>query len=130
MTLTAQQEKFCQAIADGMTQADAYRTAYKAGNMKDEVIYVKASELAKDGKVAVRVSELKSVLADAALWTRQDSVKTLKQIAEALGSDSKPNEVVAAVKELNAMHGFNEPVKLDISGKIVHGILKVPPKNV
>ena len=27
--LTGKQEKFCQCIADGMTQADAYRNAHK-----------------------------------------------------------------------------------------------------
>ena len=39
MALTAKQEVFAQAIADGMTQADAYRTAYDAGNMKAETIH-------------------------------------------------------------------------------------------
>lgn len=111
--LTAKQEKFCQAIADGMTQSDAYRSAYNAGKMKDEGIHVNASKLMADTKVATRVSELRAALADIALWTRQDSVKTLKDIA--IDSEAKPAEKVSAVKELNAMHGFNAPTKVDLT---------------
>ena len=115
MTLTAQQEKFCQAMADGMTQADAYRAAYKAGKMKDDGIYVNASKLMADTKVALRVKQLRDALASKALWTREDSVQALKDIA--IGNKAKANEIVAAIKELNAMHGFNAPTKheLDVS---------------
>lgn len=118
MTLTAKQEAFAQAVASGMTQADAYRSAYDAENMGDDTIYVKASELMAAGKVSVRVSELKEAIAIAALWTRLDSVQTLKKIVDGLGSDTKPNEAVSAVKELNAMHGFNAPAKVDLN----HGV--------
>ena len=115
MKLTAQQEKFAQAIADGMTQADAYRHAYDCSKTKTNVIHVNASKVAAIAKVALRVESLKAALSEMALWTRQDSVKTLKSIADGLGSGSKPNEVVSAVKELNAMHGFNEATKHELS---------------
>jgi hypothetical protein len=49
--LTAKQEAFCQGIADGLGQADSYRAAYDAEGMKDNVIYARASELMKNGKV-------------------------------------------------------------------------------
>ena len=115
MALTAKQEAFCQAVAAGMTQSDAYRAAYDAENMGANPIAVEACRLADDPKVALRLREIRDQLAQSSLWTRQDSVKTLKSIAEGLGSDSKPNEVVAAVKELNAMHGFNEATKHELS---------------
>ncbi len=115
MALTAKQEAFAQAVAGGMTQADAYRSAYDCENSSEQVIYNEASLLMQDHEVAVRVSELRAALAAKALWTREDSVKALKSIADALGSESKPNEVVAAVKELNAMHGFNEATKHELS---------------
>lgn len=114
MKLTAQQEKFCQCIADGMTQADAYRASYKAGKMTDEAIYVKASELASNGKVAVRLKELKDALASKQLWTREQSVA---QLVKELGGD-RASDRINAVKELNNMHGFNAPTKLDIRGAV------------
>ena len=43
VNLTAKQEAFCQGIADGLGQADAYRAAYDAEGMKDNVIYARAS---------------------------------------------------------------------------------------
>lgn len=109
--LTPKQEAFAQAAATGKTQADAYRTAYSAGKMKAETVQQVASRLMADRKVAARVAELKAEVAEKALWTRLDSVTELADIAR--GGESKPVEKIAAIKELNLMHGFNEPTKLD-----------------
>lgn len=58
--LTGHQEKFALGMASGNTQADAYREAYpRSKKWKDEAVYVKASELMKNGKVLVRIAELK-----------------------------------------------------------------------
>lgn len=113
--LTAKQEAFCQAIASGMTQADAYRSAYSAKKMADKVVYVKASEMMADGKVTVRVSELKEELAQQNLWTREESVKTLAEIAK--DDDAKQADKINAVKALNTMHGFDAPKKVNMSIK-------------
>ena len=59
MTLTLKQEKFCQGVAKGLSYSDAYRSAYNASNTKDNVINVRASELMANGKIAVRVKELR-----------------------------------------------------------------------
>jgi len=66
-------------------------------------------------EVNPRVKELRDQLAAIAVWTRQDSVRVLKQIADGLGSERKPGEAVSAVKELNSMHGFNEATKHDLA---------------
>ena len=113
MALTAKQEAFAQAIADGMNQSDAYRSAYNAGKMKPESVQQTASRLMDDLKVSSRVAELKQAIADKGLWTRERSVKALAAIAD--GSEAKANEIVAAIKELNSMHGFNAPTKQEIS---------------
>lgn len=113
--LTAKQEAFAQGIADGLGQADAYRMAYDAGGMTDNVIYTKASELMKNGKVAVRVSELKAVTVEKQLWTREMSVKGLMS-AYKIALEAKASAgMTAAVKELNVMHGYNEPTKLAVN---------------
>ena len=123
MTLTAKQEAFAQAIASGMNQSDAYRSAYDASNTKPDVVSVKASQLMADGKVTVRVAELQAELADKQLWTRVDSVTELADIAR--GAESKAAEKIAAIKELNLMHGFNAPTKIEMGGVLIHRIERV-----
>lgn len=112
MTLTAKQEAFVQAIAGGMNQSDAYRSAYNAGKMKPDVVNVKASQLAADGKVSVRVAELREELANKSLWTREQSVAVLAGVVEAC--DAKHGDKISAVKVLNDMQGFNAPVKAEV----------------
>lgn len=125
--LTGKQEKFCQCIADGMTQADAYRTAYNAKGMKPDTVHVKASTLMADGKIAGRVRELREALAEKVLWTRAQSVAGLVkafQVAEDAGNAAA---MTGSIKELNAMHGFNAPSKVDLSSS--DGSMS-PPKRV
>ena len=112
MKLTAKQEKFCQSMADGMNQSDAYRAAYSAGGMKPETVQRNACALLKDNKVSTRVGELRNAIASKALWTREDSVTALADIAR--GGESKAAEITAAIKELNAMHGFQAPTRHEI----------------
>ena len=116
--LTAKQEAFAQAIADGMGQADAYRMAYDAEGMKDSTVYPKASRMMNEGKIRARIDELKSQVAEKQLWSREMSVKALVQ-AYREGSGAVK---VSAVKELNAMHGYNEPSKLNITGSMINRI--------
>lgn len=112
MALTAKQEAFCQAIADGNTQAGAYRSAYDAGKMKPETVQSKASILMGKGMVRARVAELRKAVEDKHLWTREKSVRGLANIADDGGA--KPAEIIAAIKELNSMHGFAAPTKHEV----------------
>lgn len=109
--LSPKQEAFAQAIADGMTGADAYRTAYDAGKMKDSSIHVNASKLLADAKVAQRVDELKSKLAKKALWTREMSIKALVKAYQIANQSNNASGMTGAIKELNSMHGFDAPQK-------------------
>lgn len=103
--LTAKQEKFCQCIADGMNQSDAYRAAYNTSKMTDRILWVRACEVASNSKVSERTTALKAALAEKSLWTREKSVKILAKIAQ----EQTPfhNSKIAAIRELNLMHGFN-----------------------
>jgi phage terminase small subunit len=120
--LTAKQEAFAQAIADGMGQADAYRMAYDAEAMKDSTVYSNASRLMNDSKVAARVAELKSQVVEKQLWTREMSVKGLMSAYRIALEAKTSTGMTAAVKELNVMHGFNEPTKLSITGSMIQRI--------
>lgn len=115
MKLTAKQEKFAQEVVSGATQADAYRAAYSTENMTDNSVWVNASKLMNNAKVALRVRELKKELADKELWTRENSVKALIATYRMAMAIENPNAMTGAIKELNAMHGFNEPKKIDLT---------------
>lgn len=100
--LTAQQEKFAQAIAlEDMNQADAYRSAYNTSKMTDEVIWVKASELANSGKVSVRIAELRKQAMTPKVMNAQKRREKLTELAE---SDD-PNVSMKAIDLLNKMDG-------------------------
>ena len=116
--LTKQQEEFCQEYVKDGNATRSYKLAYKVrSNTKEATTNSNASRLLKDSKVIARLAELKKELAKKKLWTREMSVITLARLANKKKSDGslyhKPSEVIAAVKELNAMHGYNEPTKID-----------------
>lgn len=112
MALTPKQEKFAQCVADGMTQADAYRIAFdvKVGT-KAQTIHDGASKLMGKSEVSHRVAELREKLTQKGLWTREMSVQALL----AAYQEGNASVKVSAVKELNAMHGFNAPKKVDVT---------------
>jgi phage terminase small subunit len=80
--LTPQQEKFCQEIARGLNQSDAYRAAYKAGKMTPKQIHEEASKLAANPKVSQRVAQLQRLAADAAVLDRTEILRELRRVAK------------------------------------------------
>ena len=114
MALTAKMEAFCQAIADGLTQADAYRRAYDAENMKPETVQDTASKLIKNPQVTHRLKELKSKLESKKLWTREQSINKAIEAIEIASTNGKPLEILKGVEVLNKMHGYDAPIKHDV----------------
>jgi phage terminase small subunit len=109
--LTDRQEKFAQLIANGSNKIDAYKGAgYAWENATTSSMHVSANSVFVNPKVKLRIEELKKELSDVCLWRREDSVKALKNVVE---NPDKKSDVVSAVKELNAMHGYNSPIKID-----------------
>lgn len=115
--MTPKQEKFAQEVASGKSQADAYRAAFDCVRSKSDTIIQSASRLMADPKISARVAELKAQLSEKALWTREDSVLILSDIARDTKAARK--DKTAAVRVLNDMHGFNAPQKVEHSGGIV-----------
>ena len=115
MSLTPKQEKFAQEVASGKSQADAYRAAFDCARSKPETVQANASRLMANSTVAARVEKLKAELAEKSLWKREDSVNVLAEIAKAAEKDA---DRVRAVSELNKMHGFEAPQKVEHSGTV------------
>jgi len=115
MSLTSKQEAFCQAIADGLGQSEAYKATYDASRMKDSSIYVRACELMSNSKIQVRLKELREALQEKQLWSREQSINALISVYR----EGSPAVKVAAVKELNLMHGYNAPMQHNIQTRII-----------
>lgn len=112
--LTPKQEAFARAVAEGKSQADAYRIAFNVRpTTKPETIQNNASNLMRSTGVSARVAELKKDLANRSLWTREQSVAVLSEIA--FSEAAREGDRVRAVAELNSMHGFDAPQKFDLS---------------
>jgi len=127
MKITPQQEAFCQSVANGSNYSTAYREAYpRSQKWKDKTVNESASRLYS--KVYARVEEIQLEIAKQNLWTREKSVAALKKIVESEEEFAKPNDIISAVKELNSMHGFNDPKKYEITnpdGSLKPTIIKI-----
>ena len=100
--LTPKQEAFARAVAlDDMTQADAYRSVYNADNVPDDQIYVRASEVANNSKVSVRIAELRKECITPKVMNAQKRREKLTELA----NDEDPNVAMKAIDLLNKMDG-------------------------
>ena len=101
--LTEKQEKFAQNIIAGMSQADAYRSAYCCKNMSSNAIYVNASKLMADTKITLRVEELRKQMEDEAVMTAKERLKWLTGI---IRSDKESTaDKLRASDQMNKMQG-------------------------
>jgi len=130
--LTDKQSRFAQAIADGKAQTEAYISVYNTENMARKTIHENASRLMANSKVAARIDTLRKTvafiatqrMAESVIWTRQMSIDGLASI---FTDESAPHSArVAALKEINAMHGFNDGIKLNIGGQKDNPIVIAP----
>ena len=101
--LTAKQEKFVQNLLEGMTQADAYRTAYNTNKMTDKSVWEKASELASNVKVAERLKELRDKLANENIMSAQKRMEWLTQLIK--NAEASNTDKLKALDILNKMDG-------------------------
>lgn len=116
MSITSQQEAFAQAVASGKSQSDAYRLAYpKSLKWTPQSVANQANKLMGNPDIPPRIDSIRKELAERGLWTREQSVLALVGVVK---SPEKATDIVAAVKELNSMHGFNAPEKIEHSGTV------------
>ena len=101
--LTEKQEKFVQNIIAGMSQADAYRSAYSCKNMSNNAVYVNASKLMADTKITLRVQELRDQMEDEAVMTAKERLKWLTGIIRS--EREKTDAKLKAVDIMNKMQG-------------------------
>lgn len=101
--LTPKQELFAQKIAEGMSQADAYRSAYSCKKMSDNAIYREASLLMSNPKVAQRLKEIRDMNARPSIMSAQKRKEWLTEVINDPEVDI--NARLKASDQLNRMEG-------------------------
>lgn len=115
--LTAKQEQFAQNIIKGMSQADAYRSAYNTKRMADKTIHENASRLANDGKIAARIAELRGELAKETIMTAQERLEWLTDAIQ--NDDVSINDKLKAIDIMNRMQGeYVQKVQAEVTNAV------------
>lgn len=121
--LSAKEEIFCKAyVLNGGNQTDAWRTANPSSKAKPETMHSKASTMAAQAKVKVRIEQLKIAMnakaAEKFNITVEQRLEWLKQITEAgldvyidqVGNERRENLAAAraAIATMNDMLGVSD----------------------
>ena len=115
--LTPKQEKFARNVASGMKQVDAYRDAYNSKTSSKNSERVQAFELARNSNISDMIEELKARAERNVVWTRQMAVEALLDTYKLARDQNHATGATGALKELNAMFGYNEATKINIGGQ-------------
>ena len=103
--LPYKQEMFAQGVVKGLTQADAYRAAYRSQNMKADTIHQAASRLMADSKVAARLAELREPVAQRVDMSVHAHVARLARLRDAAESAGDHGPAVRAEMAIGQVAG-------------------------
>ena len=119
--LTAKQEQFVKNIIDGMSQADAYRSAYSVKNMSDNAIYREASILMDNPKISQRVNELRSQMMTSSIMSAKARLEWLTNLVH--NEEEGTNEKLKAIDIMNKMQGeYVQKVEADVKSEFTINI--------
>lgn len=109
--VTAKAALFLEAYFNGANATDAAIVAgYKPSGAAKQ-----GYRLSKNVHILAELDRRRTALVKKALWARENSVRALANIAMNGGKDA---DKIRAVAELNEMHGYNAPQKIEHSGTI------------
>lgn len=131
--LTLNQERFAQCIAvEGMSQYQAYITAYNPESASRKTIDNKAYELSKKPTIRARIDELREkkaekvieIAAEKSIRTKEESLRRLTDIADGAFEDTlncknwqaqaaARNTAIKAEQQLSKMLGYDAAEKID-----------------
>jgi phage terminase small subunit len=94
--LTPKQEKFAQEYVITGNASEAYRRSYSASNMGANPVEVEACRLLQSPKVALRVKEIQSKIAERHEITVDDLVVELEEARKLAKVTEQPSSMVAA----------------------------------
>jgi hypothetical protein len=127
--LTPKQEKFARLVASGMKQVDAYRDAYDTQTTNKNSQRVRAYVESTKSNVADMIADLKARAEQGVVWTREMAMTALLDTYKLARDQNHAQGATGALKELNAMYGFNEATKINIGGQKDNPILVAPDER-
>ena len=114
--LTDSQQKFCEAVADGHSLAEAYRMCYQTDNMAHGTLYNKACLLYKRGDVRDMVENIRHRKREGTL---HDSARALDFALTHLQREAtqaeQPAARIRAIELIMKHHGLLSDVPRDIT---------------
>ena len=97
MSLTPKQEAFAQAIVAGVSQSDAYRSAYKVRpNTKPESVNQNASRIMANVNIMSRVAELREPVAKKAQITLESHLDDLMRLRNMAAKEKQYSAAISA----------------------------------
>jgi hypothetical protein len=127
--LTPKQMKLARNIASGMPQVEAYRDAYDTKTDNKNTQRVRAYHEARKDNVAAMIADLKARAEQGVVWTRQMAVEALLDTYQLARDQNHAQGATGALKELNAMYGYNEATKINIGGQKGNPIIIAPDEK-
>lgn len=112
--LTEKQEQFVQNVARGMSQAEAYRSAYPNTKMSDKTVWEAASRLMRNDKVVARLRDIRNIAATPNILTAQKRKEWLTSVIN--NEEIDINARLKASDQLNKMEGeYVQKVQASVS---------------
>lgn len=146
--LTEKQRNFARFYAEGYSQREAYRKAYKAKRLTDATCDANASRLLRNAKVMAFLAELRKKADDDAVINRRRRMVWLSRVVTTAVDDvdgksdlcqeksvsefgirCRMPDKLRAIQELNRMDGAYEPEKLKVEGELSFASLLKGLKN-
>ncbi len=110
MKLTIKQEKFCNLYIEIWNASEAYRQSYNCEKMKPESVNIKAFELLNNGKVTLRVDELRNELAKRHDITKDTLIIELEEARQMAKDTAKASSMVSATMGKARILGLDKQV--------------------
>jgi hypothetical protein len=105
--LTPRQEKFCRGLAEGLSQAAAFRAAFgRSKGWKPQTVHSRASELAAQGKVQGRVAELQAELRQRSGYDLDRAMRETDEALRLAEAQRNPAAMVAVITLRARMNGL------------------------
>lgn len=110
MALTIKQEKFANLYIELGNASEAYRQSYNCEKMKPESVNIKAFELLNNGKVTLRVDELRNELAKRHDITKDTLIIELEEARQMAKDTAKASSMVSATMGKARILGLDKQV--------------------
>lgn len=123
MALTPKQERFAQLVAEGKTQADAYRGAFDTKpTTKPETVQANASRLMADSNISARVDELRKPIIESVGITLESHLKDLMTLRNLAVKNNQINAAISAEIARGKAAGVavdKSEIKTETNGKVI-----------